>query len=289
MPRLSVNTERLRTWGLQLQWEIRRRVSPTSLEREIPPPWINYNQQGSAWLEDYLEKFKGNACLKELPFLMTLGLNKTSVLLDYGCGLGRLGYAASRFLDESGQYIGYEPNQEALRFLRTAYEGKRNFRFYGEELPSEEDYVAVHAGVRGRSGKSSLALDLRDVGRIVDIQFSGSVTTHMWMPAINNLLGNLNAVVKPDGVCVNTWLIIDDFARYALSSGVADRKLPYVVDGAHTYSRENPLVCTAYDLGAVEAAYEAAGHRIQKIYWGSWSGRENGVTYQDIVVSRPRP
>jgi SAM-dependent methyltransferase len=259
------------------------------LEPEIPSPGLNYNQAPSRNLRRYVADFKQNACLKELPFLIELGLRKDSVLFDYGCGLGRLAYAASKFLGENGSYIGYEPNSRALDFLKNAYGKRSNFKFYGDALSSDEDYVAVKAGEVRAGGKKSLdILPQSYVDRIVDIQYSSSVVTHMWLDSISRLLENLNSIVKPDGLCVNTWLIVDDFARYALSSGVADRTLPYVVNKAHTYSMKNPLMCTAYDLTDVTAAYQQAGHEIVKILWGTWSGRDNGVHYQDIVVSRPR-
>jgi hypothetical protein len=110
----------------------------------------------------------------------------------------------------------------------------------------------------------------------------------MWLDAISRLLTNLNSVVKPGGICVNTWLIVDEFARYSLNCGVADRVLPYKVNDAYTTSLTNPLMCTAYDLADVQRAYEKAGHEVVKILWGTWSGRDNGVHYQDIVISRSR-
>jgi len=79
---------------------------------------------------------------------------------------------------------------------------------------------------------------------------------------------------------------VDDFAQNALDSGAADRRLPIEVGGVLTYSHSNPLVCTAFRLSEVERIYAEAGHEIQEILYGSWSGRSNGVTYQDIVISK---
>jgi SAM-dependent methyltransferase len=277
------------SWNQRLQWLVTKTISPKRLEPEIPSPGLNYNQAPSISLRRYIAAFKQNACLKELPFLIDLGLRKDSVLFDYGCGLGRLAYAASKFLGDGGRYIGYEPNARALSFLKNAYRRKSNFEFHGDALSSEEDYVAVKAGEFRIGGKKSLDISPQDyVDKIVDIQYSSSVLTHMWLDAISRLLENFNSIVKPGGLCVNTWLIVDDFARYTLSSGVADRSLPYVVNKAYTYSTKNPLMCTAYDLTDVTAAYQHAGHEIVKVLWGTWSGRGNGVHYQDIVISRPR-
>ncbi len=245
------------SWNQRFQWMVAKTISPRRLEPEIPSPGLNFNQSPSGSLSRYIADFKRDACLKELPFLIEMGLRKDSVLFDYGCGLGRLAYAASKYLGETGSYIGYEPNPRALEFLKDAYGKRSNFRFYGDALASEEDYVAVKFGEVRVGGRKSLDISPQDyVGRVVDIQYSSSVLTHMWLDAISRLLENLNSIVKPGGLCVNTWLILDDFAHYALKCGVADRSLPYVVNNAYTNSTKNPLMCTAYDLADVTAAYQ---------------------------------
>jgi SAM-dependent methyltransferase len=259
------------------------------LERGVPPPEFNYNQQQCDDLERYSRQFKEQACLKELPFLQrAAGLTPTSTLLDYGCGLGRIAFAARHFLN-GGHYYGYEPNQDALSFLKDAYADLPNFHFHGDALLADADYVALHAGRERERGISPESVDLSAfVDRPVDVQYTHSVFTHMWQPAIIHMLKQFGRLVQPGATCVNTWLIVDKFAAYVLRCDLADRRLPYRVNGALTYQPSNPLMCVAYELEDVRRMYETAGHEIIEILWGSWSGRDNGVTFIDIVVSRPR-
>jgi hypothetical protein len=84
---------------------------------------------------------------------------------------------------------------------------------------------------------------------------------------------------------INSWLILDDFASHQVLNGKADRFLPIGIGGIRTYSELNPLVCTAYPIRLLEEVYLNSGHRILDIHYGSWAGRDNGVTYQDLVVS----
>jgi SAM-dependent methyltransferase len=271
-----------------LPWFSKPRTRVT-YEPGIPPPEINYNQANSGNPEEYVLEFKRSACLRELPFLMRIaGLTPVSAVLDYGCGLGRIAYAASKYLAGEGAYYGYEPNQRALAFLKQAYADRQNFFFAGESLRVDEDYVAVTLGETPAGGTSAKDLDLtRFVDRSIDVQWSCSVFTHMWPDPIGAVLRNIVKVLGVRGLCVNTWLCVDEFAAYALRCGMADRQLPYRVNGALTYSQSNPLVCTAYELSAVRDIYARAGHLIEDILWGSWSGRDNGVIYQDIIISRP--
>src|SRR5258706_4704421 len=230
---------------LQLEWAFRKWHRPLSIEEEIPSPSINYNHGPSTNVREYVREFKENACLRELPFLIDHAkLTPESVLLDYGCGLGRLAYAASKYLDEKGRYIGFEPNQEALEFLGRAYLRHQSFEFHGVQLRLEDDYVALAHGTQRIDGTTATDIDLEKIIKSqVDVQYSSSVFTHMWLDATETTLSSIGRLVKPTGYCVNTWLIVDDFAEYVLRCGLADRALPYEVNGALTYSETNPLVC----------------------------------------------
>ena len=160
-----------------------KRLIPPPLEAKIPPAKINYNQGKPKNRAHYIRTFKADACLRELPFLMQrCGLTPQSALLDYGCGFGRLAYAASNYLSDQGAFFGYEPNQTALNFLHSAYADRPNFFFAGRPLPFDEDYIAV----RYETGPSTLnavpatEFDLSFVKREIKVQWTSSVFTHMW-------------------------------------------------------------------------------------------------------------
>lgn len=91
---------------------------------------------------------------------------------------------------------------------------------------------------------------------------------------------------NPGAVMLHTWLILDDFATAQLSQGTADRALPFEIGGIRTLSRTNPLDCTAYPLQLVEDVYSQSGVEVTDVLYGTWAGRDNGVTYIDMIVSR---
>jgi SAM-dependent methyltransferase len=274
----------------RLEREYRAYASGPDFDPRIPPPEINYNQTPRGPLHEYIREFRRAACEKELPFLVRkAGLKPESTVLDYGCGLGRFANAASDFLT-SGRYVGYEPNQRALRFLRSAYAGRSNFRFFGEELRGSEDYVGLQFGRLSSEGVSAHEVELKELeGLDATVQYSSSVFTHMWIPAIENVLRALRKAMAPGGVAVNSWLIVDAIAEHGMRRGIADRRLPHEVRGARTYSLDNPLLCTAYTPEQVKEMYRRSGHEIVEICWGAWSGRQhhNGAHAQDLVISRP--
>jgi SAM-dependent methyltransferase len=288
--RAIANAARSAYVAKRLMREYRAYSRSPQFDPRIPPPALNYNQGACDSLAGYIREFTENASARELPFLVThAGLRPESTILDYGCGLGRSAYAASNFLT-TGRYFGYEPNPEALAFLKAAYAGRPNFQFLGDELRLDDDYVGLQRGKKSASGIDAAQIDLSALeGLNIDIQISNSVFTHMWIPAIENVLRQTCKIVGQSGICVNSWLIVDSFAEQGMKTGIADRVLPYEVNNALTYSLENPLVCTAYRLQDVTDLYRRCGHEIIEICWGSWSGRSehNNANYQDLVISRP--
>jgi SAM-dependent methyltransferase len=255
----------------------------------IPPPAINFNQRTAATIQDYERDYKETACLKEFPFLMRrAGLRPNSTILDYGCGLGRHAYAASKFLSDEGRYFGFDINPPAIDFLRSAYSGLPHFAFHGETLAHDDDYIAIEYEDHHGSDVRATSVNLRPLisDHMIDLQFSWSVFTHMWPGHIAHVLRHVREFMRPSGFCINTWFMIDEFAAYVLRCGVADRVLPYQFGDALTYSKNNPMNCAAYPEAKIRSIYQSAGHEIVEILPGSWSGRDNGVIYQDIIVSK---
>ncbi|MBY0471670.1 hypothetical protein K2X30_10935 [bacterium] len=249
-------------------------------------------------LKEFSTAFSKEACLNELPELLKIAKyeegQKTLNLFDYGCGLGRLAYAFTNYFgkSENFQYCGYEILPQAVRFLKSAYEDYPNVTILNDKILFEKSYIEIEypdpqSKKDGRVEPKSLSLADR-CRNVFNIQYSHSVFTHMDRGDIVQVLKNFNSSFI-SGVCVNTWLIIDRFAESSLRAGLADRDLPYEVDGYLTYDQHNPLLCSAYRLKDIEKIYEEAGHEILNIFFGSWSGRipQQKFSTQDVIVSRP--
>jgi hypothetical protein len=60
---------------------------------------------------------------------------------------------------------------------------------------------------------------------------------------------------------------------------------------ARTISRETPELAVGYDLNFVISLYEKNGLEVkQPIHFGSWCGRSDYLSYQDLVMAiKPRP
>jgi SAM-dependent methyltransferase len=291
---LSPQAERLR-----LNEEFEAQARKLDFDPRLPHPDINYNHKPRGGYAEYRRDFIHNAVLLQLPSCLEIAGYKADQaefhMLDYGCGLGRLGFAFTNFFGQrmDRRYFGYEIHPTAREFLQKAYLGWPNVKFCGDNICIKDSYVEIHEGSAQDEGR----LDAADVklGQAIpvklDLQISFSVFTHMYRKAIVAVLKEIGALMKPSGVCVNSWLVVDDLAEASLRCGLADRALPYESkeEGFLYYMQDNPLMCSAYRLAALQAIYAEAGHEIVDIRWGTWSGRTptQSFLYQDIVISRP--
>lgn len=258
----------------------------------VPPPDINFNQELPNTIEDYRTDFLSSARDRELPFLRTMiDFAETTTTVDYGCGLGRLATAFHEAGPEVGTYLGWEPEVNALTWLTSAYrEFNERFVFGGQKLDSALNYV-THNG-RDNSSELSGAIPSEESwaafleGVTPNLFVSQSVFTHMWPEDIVATLKLMAGSVASDGVMVHTWLIVDQVAEEAIKVGAADRSLPHSVRGVRTYSKKNPLVCTAYPIDLMMDVYREADVPVSEVMFGSWAGRGNDFSYQDVVISR---
>lgn len=293
-PMFSSISQRIKYFKLMRDWN---RVKKQKIDSRLPHPLINFNQDSNSSFNEYYQGFISSVTLRQLPELLKIANYKDSkeefILLDFGCGLGRLGYAYTNYFgkDLKRHYIGYEIHPQATEFLSTAYQEYPNTTFLSNQIDLADSYVEIQQKVKqGNNTTAAKNIKLSDsVVKKVDLQFSHSVFTHMYPEPITYSLEDFCKFMKPDGVCVNTFLIVDKLAELALQAGITDRVLPYERDGFFTYSLENPLLCTAYRLEVIEAIYKKAGHKIVDILWGTWSGRipTQNFTYQDVIISKP--
>ncbi|MDX2019980.1 MAG: class I SAM-dependent methyltransferase [Deltaproteobacteria bacterium] len=279
------------------------------LQTLIPPLSINYNTaetNEAAYKEEFASDYLGNflpRCLEVLDGQFLLG--PVPRILDIGCGLGPMAFAyaalreavrplQSNVSNELG-YVGIDIRTDAIAWLRQAYHQRPECLFHLHEAAKSADYVGNFGADRKNTATTWAQSDGTEcdfrlpVSFTADLQWSSSFFTHLTPQAVEHALAFVASSLSPHGRAVNTWLIVDAHSCLALASGAADRQLPVDAGQYLTYSRENPLVCTAYKLPFIMEAHARAGLQIVSIERGHWRGGQTRNLfghYQDVIVSR---
>lgn len=262
----------------------------------VPPLEMNHNFDRSN-KAGYLEEFGRDEIRIVFPWLVSMFEKhcqdtKTLNLVDIGCGAGAMAFAFHLLISEGeGRYLGLDIKKGMIDWLSAAY-SVNNILFECHYHRPEIDYTGSKES--GFSDARTIAHSSGEEAKFVippdefNLQWTHSVFTHLTPEACITGLSSIRSAMRKDSLQVNTWLMIDKMAHYALKAGIADRRLDEDFGDFLTYSRDNPLVCTAYKEDFIRHAYATAGLEIIEILPGSWRGyTTNQISYQDIILSRP--
>jgi SAM-dependent methyltransferase len=201
------------------------------------------------------------------------GLEPGHDVLDVGSGSGRMAYALGDWL--TGSYEGFDVMPEAVAWCRREITPRHpRFRFQLADIRSE----------RYNPGGTYEAADYRFPydDDSFDFAFLTSVFTHLQRPAVENYLSELARVLRPGGRCFATYFLMNAEAvrlmgghgGFGFDQGdqlVADERVP-----------ERTVAFREVD---VRAMHELHGLPIESVHYGSWCGRAQYVSFQDITVS----
>jgi SAM-dependent methyltransferase len=193
-------------------------------------------------------------------------------VLDVGCGIGRLARALAGYLSVDGAYAGLDVNADRIAWCRRRYAHFPQFAF-------------VHADVRNARYNAGGAIDpvayafpFEDGS--FDVAVLISVLTHLTADPALHYLGQVRRVLAPGGRMLATFFVVDPEAP---APGLA---FGPVSDGMAVVDPALPEEAVAYESDWVLEALRAAGLDLVALHPGLWTGRPDGLSFQDVVVAR---
>jgi SAM-dependent methyltransferase len=207
------------------------------------------------------------------------GLQASSSVLDIGCGVGRMAIPLTEVLDSSARYVGFDVHREMIRWCQRQLTPRHpNFTFH----------IADVANAAYNPTGTQRASDYRfpcETGTI-DFAFATSVFTHLPADASRRYIAETARVLRRGGRCLLTFFLFDEQTRALVDAGRADRTFAFDQGEHRSEDRRYPELAVAYEETWVRDELDANGLRLeQPIHWGSWSGRDEHLSYQDIVVA----
>ncbi len=246
----------------------------------IPPRQVNPNMMFTPKRSRYAEEFAAGGDRLGKMLVAYANLTPSGSVLDIGSGIGRVARSLTRILSPEGSYRGFDVDPTAVAWCRRAYARFTNFTFAYAPLP--------YVNVKGTSQTRAEDFVFPYADATFDVAFSVSVYTHLAKPVIDHYLAETARVLKPGGICVNTFFVFDEFALAAMQAGRTDRAYLDVGDGMYACDPHNPNFGVGFTPGVIASLHEPHGLTlIPPVRFGSWSGRKDqGYVFQDVVVAR---
>ncbi len=247
--------------------------------------WVGHSQRGillpPAHLRIYYYRKSDprifiHACDIVRAEVISRGLQAEHRVLDIGSGIGNLALGLVDYLH--GGYDGVEIHHAAVAWCQRAITARYpTFRFHHADLASE----AYNPSGRGLA--STYRFPFAD--QAFDFIFLGSVFTHMLPDALANYTREIARMLRPGGVCVASYFLLNDESRRAVNAGCSFMSFATeLAEGlCRVHASTRPERAVAVEESYVRGLYEAAGLSVRDVRRGQWwSGLADD---QDLVTA----
>ena len=189
------------------------------------------------------------------------GLADGMVVVDIGCGIGRMAVAMSKRLRDIG-YVGFDVVNYGILWCRKRFSALPGYRF-------------VHANIfntfynpRGSEAGSSYRFPVSD--STADFVCATSVFTHMPASEVTHYLGEASRCMKRGAKAYFTAFILDRESRGQIGANLTLLTFRHERQGAYVEAPDEPDLAVAYDRSAFEAMAARSDLEVVAFYPGNW-------------------
>jgi SAM-dependent methyltransferase len=258
---------------LRLRVQAMRRQPLPSDHPLVPPENLNFVGGG-----DFLAI--GNEFLTLFRDLG--GVKPDDRVLDVGCGIGRMAVPLTTYLSAKGSYEGFDIVPHGIEWCTTNISARfPRFKFQLADIRNK------WYNANGKVGAGEYRFPFADAS--FDFVFLVSVFTHLLPGEVENYLSEISRVLKPGGCCFASWFLLNAESLPLIEQGRSTLNLRIPIEGGLTLNAEAPEETVGYRQEVVAGLY--AKHRMDvtpTVNFGSWCGRTEFLSYQDIYVARKK-
>ncbi len=240
-------------------------------ERHLPPWWLR--DVGGSNFEGVGQEFL--ALFKNLA-----NLQPDEHILEIGCGSGRMAIPLITYLNKQGAYTGMDIVAESINWCQKNITPRHpNFQFLHTDLHNKRYNPA------GRYRAEEFSFPFDD-GRF-DFIFLTSVFTHLLPNEVENYLREIARLLHPAGRSLITVFLLNEQQQTLAEQGKNDIDFKYGSDSYKVRDETVPESAVAYDEDYIRKIISRCGLTLTApVEFGNWSGREDGLSYQDILLVR---
>lgn len=235
----------------------------------VPPRYLSYAGDGDfeATGNEFFSYFKQLG-----------GLKPDEKVLDVGCGIGRMARPLTQYLT-TGTYEGIDVMPVEVHWCQRHITNlHRNFRF------QIADVCNPMYNPRGRFRAEEYRFPFED--STFDFVFLTSVFTHLFKEEMENYLSEIVRTLRPGGRCFITFFLLNDASRKLIEQDRSAFGFKFNRKGTLVDDALNPAKAVAFEEDYIRGLYKRLGLEIGSVNYGCWCGRDEYLTYQDIVIAR---
>jgi len=198
-------------------------------------------------------------------------------VLDVGCGVGRIAIPLTKYLD-SGKYFGFDIFRDAIMWNDENITKKfPQFKFQLIDLKNNL------YNPKGKLLPTQFTFPYLD--DTFDLCVATSVFTHMRKQELVNYIKEIKRVLKSNRSCFVTFFLINEQNLQFIKSGKSTMNFIPINEGYFVVNPKNNEQAIGYDEKVIKKIFNESGLVIDSIKYGSWSGRDDFINHQDIILA----
>lgn len=212
-------------------------------------------------------------------------LRRPQVILDIGCGCGRVAAALTQVLGDRSNYVGVDIVRGFVEFGRKYISPRYpHFKF----LLLDEGNFTYDAWRSKGSVVDLTKLSEASPAGSVDLAISISLFTHLDYGDASYMLNAIGRMMAPGGQAFVTFFVLDAEARDGITSRRTGFRFAYRTPSGQLSAEklEDPTFAVAYELDKLDELLGEAGLRRERWIRGYWSQGNTSETFQDALVLR---
>ncbi len=233
-----------------------------------PPSFMDYSGGGFVPIGNHLVQL----------MMARAGLADGMVVVDIGCGIGRMAVAMSKRLREI-RYVGFDVVNYGILWCRKRFSALPGYRFV------HADIFNTFYNPRGSEAGSSYRFPVSD--STADFVCATSVFTHMPASEVTHYLRETSRCMKRGAKAYFTAFILDQESRGQIEANLTLLTFRRERQGAYVETPDEPDLAVAYDGSAFEAMAVRSGLEVVAFYPGNW----RKLPYEDFqdayVLAKP--
>lgn len=238
---------------------------------DLAPP------RGLVFVGDGDFKRTGEILLEQIQRVYKIKPN--DVILDVGCGIGRLAVPLTKIINENGRYEGFDIVKRGIDWCTAHINVKyQNFNF--KHIDLKNDLYNLNTKLEAKD----FIFPYPD--NFFDLVILTSVFTHMMPNDVDNYLGQIYRVMKKDGKCFATFFLLNNEIRTAIEKRDYFN-FPFKYNNFSLIDKNVKEANIAYEEDyLLKNLLPKNKLRIDNIYYGWWSDKpkEKCLSFQDTII-----